>query len=343
MMKIRWHALKGHPEAFFLALDLLLMLLISINLLWLLLDAILMSTGSGVLLARHFPELMSHYRQHWHETLLVYDSYFTFFLIGELLLRWAIAIWRKTYYRWFFYPFVHWYDVLGSLPLASFRFLRLLRLISIALRLQKIGVVDLSQASIISLLQKYYRIVIEELSDRIVINVLEGVQREIRSGSPLSRRLTADILQPHQDVIVPWLADLLSASSAHAYARQQELLTRHLELRLHQAIARSPEFQKLKRRLLFAGPSVEEQLHGIVSEILTQLVHGVLTDLGQPGNAAAHHIADGIFASLHAPASTDMDSALRAILLDAIDLIKDQVSVQQWKASTNGSPATPQP
>ncbi len=125
-MKIHWQVLKGKEEAPWLVLDLLLLFLISLNLSWLLLDAILLNSGSGVMLARAFPDFIQHYREHWHTRLQIYDSFFTFFLIGELLLRWLHAIWRKTYYRWFFYPFVRWYDVLGCIPIPAFRALRLL-------------------------------------------------------------------------------------------------------------------------------------------------------------------------------------------------------------------------
>ena len=80
-MKINWHALRKQPDLFFLALDLTLLVLITGNLLWLLFDAILMNTGTGMLLAKQWPEMMQHYREVSHPDLLLYDSFFTFFLI----------------------------------------------------------------------------------------------------------------------------------------------------------------------------------------------------------------------------------------------------------------------
>lgn len=336
-MKIRWQVLKGQKEAGFLLLDLALLVLISLNLLWLLADAILLNSGIGVLLGRHFPAFINHYREHWHNDLLVYDSYFTLFLIAELLLRWGVAIWRRTYYRWFFYPFVRWYDVLGCIPLPPFRALRLLRLVSIVYRLQKLGVIDLSESSPFVVLQKYYRIVIEELSDRIVVNVLEGVQREIRDGGPLTHRLANDVLKPHRDVIVPWLAELLAETSEHAYDQHRERLPVYLEDAVRRAIGQSPEFRKLKRRLLFAGPTVEEELQKIVSGLLVQLTDQVLTDLGQSGNVAVTDVANALFSTATAP-NAELDRALRHILLDALELVKNQVQVQHWKAG--GPPDT---
>ena len=186
-MKIRWQSLRGHADAPLIILDLALLLLITGNLLWLLLDAIMMNTGTGLMIARQWPDFARHYRDNLHPDLLLYDSYFTFFLISELLLRWAVAIYRKTYHRWFFYPFVHWYDVLGSIPLPAFRVLRLLRIVSILYRLQKMGVIDLTTSGPFPIVYKYYQILLEELSDRIVVNVLEGVQREVRGRLVLRR------------------------------------------------------------------------------------------------------------------------------------------------------------
>ncbi|MGH8493856.1 MAG: hypothetical protein ACRERR_12260 [Moraxellaceae bacterium] len=329
-MKIHWQVLKGKNEAPWLLLDLALLFLISINLAWLLLDAILLNSGSGVMLARTFPDFIRHYREHWHTSLQIYDSFFTFFLIGELLLRWLHAIWNKTYYRWFFYPFVRWYDVLGCIPLPAFRALRLLRLISIGYRLQKLGVIDLSESSPFVAGYKYYRIVIEELSDRIVVNVLNGVQKEVREGGQLTHRLSEEVLKPHRDSIVPWLATLLSQTTAHAHGSHQRQLGRYLDSTVRRAVAENPDLQKLKRRLLFAGPAVEEELQLVVSGLLTRILDDVLRDMAQPGNAAAKDIAGGLFDTLNT-SHADMNETLRSILLEAIELIKLQVSVQQWK------------
>lgn len=331
-MKIRWHVLKGHPEAPLLALDLVVLLLISLNLLWLLVDALLLGSGLGVLVGDSFPDFMSGYRNTWHRRLQVYDTYFTLFLVGELLLRWGVAILRRTYYRWFFYPFVNWYDVLGCIPLPFFRALRLLRLVSILYRLHKLGVADVSQVALFRGLHRYYRIVIEELSDRIVINVLEGVQREINSGGASTHQIADTVLRPQRGIIVPWLADLIADTGAHAHALHREHLARYLDEIVREAVAHNPDLQKLKRRLLFAGATLEEELQRIIAGLLTDALDRALTDLGSRGNVAAQDVAAGLFDTLTAP-HEERDEAIRQILLDAIELIKQQVGVQQWKQS----------
>lgn len=335
-MKIDWRALKGNNEAFFLAMDLLLLFLISLNLLWLLTDVILLNSGIGVLVKEAFPGFIASYLQHWHSKLLVYDFFFTIFLIGELSLRWGVAIRQKTYYRWFFYPFVRWYDVLGCIPLPIFRALRLLRLISIVYRLQKIGVIDLSTSSPFVVAYKYYHIVIEELSDRIVINVMEGIQREVRSGGPLTHRLADDVLRPRRDVIIAWLAGLLAEGSAHVHGLHREKLGPYLETTFAHAIRCNEEWQTLKKRLLFAGPAVEAELQTIISSLLTQVLHDVLNDIGRRDNIAVQDVATTLFDQLTQP-HAGMDEALRNIVLDALELLKAQVGIQQWKQNNQAN------
>jgi len=341
-MKIHWQALRGHPEAPLLALDLVMLVLISINLLWLLFDAVFLNTGVGVLLTRHDPEFVAYYREVWHADLLVADSIFTVFLICELLMRWGIAIHRRTHYRWWFYPFIHWYDVLGCIPLPAFRVLRLLRIVSIVYRLQTLGVINLAQTGPFAMARKYYKILLEELSDRIVVNVLEGVQTEVKAGGPLTQRLTDEVLVPRRDVIVDWLAGLISQAAAQAHGQHRETLPVYLRNRTKDAIASNPEFQKLKGRIPVLGDVLENELQNVVGSLLVQLSEDLLKDIGQPGNIAAHDIAAGLFDTLTREHDA-MGDAVRGIVLDSLELVKAQVQVSQWQLLAEQAPDAAKP
>ncbi|MDV7396135.1 hypothetical protein RZS08_32380, partial [Arthrospira platensis SPKY1] len=119
------------------------------------------------------------YAEQIHTNFVAYDLVFVAIFLTEFVVRWIIAVHRNTYHRWFFYPFVHWYDLLGCIPVGSFRWLRLLRVISIVYRLQKYQIIDISNLYIVRFVRKYLNVLLEELSDRIVLNVLDGVQDEI--------------------------------------------------------------------------------------------------------------------------------------------------------------------
>jgi hypothetical protein len=55
----------------------------------------------------------------------------------EFVVRWVLAITRRTHARWYFFPIFHWYDLLSLIPVTALRPLRLLRVVSIYMRLRQ--------------------------------------------------------------------------------------------------------------------------------------------------------------------------------------------------------------
>lgn len=328
LMPVRWQALRQHrAEAPWLVLDLVVMALIAINLLWLLADNLLLDSGAGLLLQQYRPELVSEYRRLGHRPCLIYDTLLTGFLIGELLLRWGIAILRRTHHRWFFYPFVHWYDVLGCLP--GLQALRLCRLVSIFYRLNRMGLL-LIGGGLIATARKYYNLVLEEISDRIVLNVLEGVRQEIRNGGPVSEQVRERILDPHREALVRWLSVSLSQVAEHGYRRHEGELAEYLEGVVVEAVHRNPEWRALKKRLPLVGDRIEQELNAVAGSLVTLMAARILTDLGRPGNRALTVLSEALYDNFTRP-DPAMSRTVEEIALEALELVKAQVAVQQWK------------
>jgi hypothetical protein len=327
-MFINWSALKKHKaETPLLVVDLFVLFLISLNLLVLLVDSIVMNTGVGVLLAKHYPADYLAYKNDWHKDLPLYDTLFTVFLLTELGLRWSFSVYKKTYHRWFFYPFIHWYDVLASLP--GLQFLRLLRLITVSYRMHQLGILDLGQ-TVIKTTQKYYAIIIEEVSDRIVLNVLDGVQKELRANNPVATQLRENVLIPHKEVITHWLANRISALTDISYQKHEKELEVYLHKITSDAIRTNPEWRSIKKRLPFVGAMIESELNSIVGSLVNRIAATVLHDLSQPDNAALHDLADAAFETFTL-SDAHMDKAMEQIAIEAIEIIKAQVAIQQWK------------
>ncbi|MGM8888325.1 hypothetical protein ACS8FD_20520, partial [Psychrobacter sp. 1U2] len=129
---------RPQPNRLKLAYDIVMLIAISIDLLFISIDAILMSNFSSHVAGwLAISDGLSWYQTSLHDPLRTIGGFFTIFLIIELLVRWAIAIKDKVYYRWFFFPFVHWYEVLGCFP--QLRALRLFRAVIIGRRLHQLG------------------------------------------------------------------------------------------------------------------------------------------------------------------------------------------------------------
>ena len=327
-MLINWQALKKHKaETPLLVVDLFVLFFIVVNMSWLLFDTLMMNTGFGILIAKYYPHFHTGYKTQYHPNLPLYDSLFTVFLLIELALRWIYAIYKKTYHRWFFYPFIHWYDVIACLP--NLQFLRLFRFVSVVYRMQKLGILIIGQ-SITKTAQKYYGIVIEEISDRIVLNVLDGVQKELQANNPVSKQLRETVLIPQKDIITHWLANRISALTDISYHQHEQELETYLHKITQSAIRENKDWLSIKKRLPFVGGLIEGELNSIVGSLINSIAANVLHDLSQPNNAALHDLADAAFETFTL-SDADMDKAIEQIIIEAIDIIKAQVAVQQWK------------
>lgn len=331
-MKIRFDLkkLKNNPETPWFALDLFMVWLVSVNLLWILFDWMFESAtiASGI----HYiaPAFHDFYATQIHNDFVAYDLMFVWVYLVELTLRWCMAIYNKTYHRWFFYPFVHWYDVLGCIPIGSFRFLRILRVISIVYRLQKLGIIDIRENYFYRQFQKYLGVITEEISDRVVINVLNGVQQEIKKGNPVTHHIQRNVIAPKQEELVHWLGSRLGNAIDHAYQHNEHNVRNYLKSMVHQSLARNSNIKRLNQ-LPIVGPQIQETMEAMSVELVEDVLVTLMTDLADPQQQVA---ANTINSLLQAPAE-DESQQLWPILQDAVveslDLIKDQVALQQWK------------
>jgi len=93
---------------------------------------------------------------------------------------------------------------------------------SMVLRLHKMRVIDLRDSYLFRIYQRYSAVIVEEISDRVVVNVLSGVQDEMKHGSPVVSRILLEVIRPQKDVLVNWLSDRLTHASEEHYERYKE-------------------------------------------------------------------------------------------------------------------------
>ena len=181
--KSKYHQVDPQSLYFklFLIYDIFMVFLIIFNLFCLCANFFIMSNiGGWFFHAIHLESVLSFYREHLHPWVITTEAWFILFLITELLVRWGIAIVYRHHRRWFFFPFIHWYEILAIIP--HLRFLRLFRAGVIAFRLHELGYSVIPE-SVQAKAKFYYRVVMEELSDRVVITVLDGVKHELNTSS----------------------------------------------------------------------------------------------------------------------------------------------------------------
>ncbi|MFN3713445.1 MAG: ion transporter [Alcanivoracaceae bacterium] len=331
-MGVQWHRekLKFNAEGIGLLVDVLMILLVIVNLGLILFDWVFSAQAVQQGLARVAPDFTAFYAETIHADFIFWDMIFVGIYLTEFGIRWAIAALRHTYHRWFFYPFIHWYDLLGCIPVGGFRWLRILRVISLLHRLQRTGIIDLRYTWLGLTVLKYYRIVVEEVSDRVVINVLDGVQREIRQGTPLIHRIETEVLAPRRDELVDLVASRLVGVIARTHSEWREGLGGYLSQLTDDAVARTPSGARLAA-IPVAGPRALALLGDTVRELGVALTDQLVEDLTNPANRdTLDSLIDGVIR--HAAGDRDqLDRLIRDTLIDILDQVKAQVAVQHWK------------
>jgi hypothetical protein len=331
-MAIHWHADKLRPgwQTLGLAVDIIMIVLVIANLALIIFDWLFASATIQSVLQSHTPGFFTFYKDTIHSDFIRYDLMFVAVYLTEFVIRWGFAIVRQTYHRWFFFPFVHWYDLLGCIPVGSFRWLRVLRIVSLVMRLQRMGVIDLSDTWIGQTVLKYYRILIEELSDRIVTNVLEGMQRQIRQGNPLIHRIEDDVLAPRRTQLVDFLAERIARGAEATHQQYRDELGRYLSYLTDEAISETPSGRRLAA-LPVAGPRAIALLGDTVREIGTALVDQMVEDISNPTYRSR---LDEVLDSLITQAAGDrgrLNDLVRDTTLDILEQVKIEVNVKQWK------------
>lgn len=333
------HPIVTHPTTpsrWHLAYDVMMMIAIILDLLLMGVDAVMLSSFMAKLASwLGFSDVVVTYQQIWHEPLKLAGGIFTIFLVIELAVRWLIAIAQKRYYRWFFFPFVHWYEVLGCAP--QLRALRLLRVGVIGYRLHQLGYKVLP-ASWLGSIKFYYQVIMEEISDRVILTAIENIRTEI---SNTDGHLVKNILDKHrnelQKVIVEVLQQeatpLLQSTPTHP-ATFAKPLAQQVGIAIQQALNDTPELHRILRLIPIAGSLIESQMHSIGQHIGENLTLSLTNNLTKPQTLTViyQEIAKSLVQiDVSSPA---LEKLVSAIIDDSLTALANQVRIQQWKHQT---------
>ena len=341
MFTINRENLKKSHQTIWFAIDFLMLGLLILNLSLIVFDSLYHFEAIQDFFRESLPAFYNVY-QPVHRNFIFYDLIFVSIFLTEFFVRWIYAVRHGIYQRWYFYPFIHWYDVLGCIPTSGMRFLRVLRVISIVYRLHRYGIIDFTRTRLFQFLAFYYEAFMEELSDRIVLKVLSGVQDEVRRGSPLMDRVQSDIIYPRKDVLIGWISDRVADLASQGYVPNRDALRQYLESCINEAIRQNPEMARLKLLPIF-GNQVRGTLEEVVGDITAHVLNQVMEDLSSSRNH--DFINDLVDVLLPDPSQlttqqgtgdTELgqrqgNEVLINLTLEIIDVIKDQVHHKRWR------------
>lgn len=328
------HPKRPTPNRKKLIYDILMLIVISIDLLLIGLDAILMSNfSSEVANWLALSDGLNWYKSVLHDPLRTAGGFFTLFLITELLIRWAIAIKERVYYRWFFFPFVHWYEVLGCFP--QLRALRLFRAVIIGRRLYQLGYQVLPQPWL-NRIKFYIDLLLEELSDRVILTTIANYRQQL-TDPKMQKSLIESTITRNRDEIEAVILSLLRKELIPQLQRLNDqsaegnLLANEVGKAIQDGLANTPELRRYLRLIPIAGSLIESELQQIGQSIgensIISLNERLLdTEILDKLMQAIAHGVTNIDTS-----DTLLEALIATIISDSLSELEEQVKVQQWK------------
>lgn len=330
-------------EIEWLIVDVVMLVLIVANLTLIVVDWTFESAFVQDQLRTYVPAVYTWYDETIHQHFLFYDLAFVAVFVVEIIVRWGRAVRRQTYYRWWFYPFVHWYDVLGCIPVSSFRSLRLLRVIAMVPKLQRLGLVDLRQTFVYRTFVKYRDIAIEEITDRVTVRIIEGIQKEIRGGQPVVDRIRREVVEPQRDALIDAITHRLQEATATAYSSYQSDFRTYVDEVIADAVDRNQEISTIAQ-IPGVGSTVAQLLEQAISDIVYNVINRMMEDVASLENdrVIAQITAISTDALLTPEYDRRLDRLSKSIVMQTLDVIKEHVQIQEWKMDDASSPSAVQ-
>lgn len=326
--------IRSRPSHLKLSYDIVMVIIISIDLLLISVDGIAMSDfSSNVASWLSLNDALKWYQGTFHQPLRIAGGFFTIFLIIELLVRWAIAIQQKIYYRWFFFPFIHWYEVLGCFP--QLRALRLFRVLIIGRRLYQLGYQVLPQPWI-RRIKFYIDLVLEELSDRVILTAIDNYRLQLTDPN-IQKSLINSIVARNREEIEAVLLNLLRQElvpqllKLSAHAEGGKLIASEVGNAIQDGLANTPQLRRYLRLIPIAGTLIEAELQHIGHDIGENVAYSLNNRLLDPERLDSMMVAivQGI---INIDAShTDIEGLIASIVADSLSEFEAQIKIQQWK------------
>ncbi len=228
-----------------------------------------------------------------------------------------------------FFPFIHWYEILAIIP--QLRFLRLFRAGIIAYRLHELGYPVVPESWRKTGLF-YYRVVMEELSDRVVITVIDGIRYELETSSS-HKQIIHDLVNHHREQFTVALTALLQESLATALKEQKPAITKGVGKIVDQAIIDTPELTQLLRLIPLVGGRIEQQIQSIGQRLGENISAGLIEPLieGSPNSPNPTYQLISQRVSEININNRQLEQLVESVVFETLESVRKQVKVKQWQ------------
>lgn len=277
------------------------------------------------------PSVHDFYANEVDPNFLLYDLAFVSVFVVEIVVRWGLAIYRSTYRRWYYYPLVHWYDVLGCVPVGTFRSLRILRVVVVVRKMQRLGLVDLKKTVAYETFIYYRDAIVQDLTDRVVLRIIGGIQEEVATSDAVVEQITREVLLPRRNELINAVTHRLQAATAHAYNEYRPDFQQYVDTVIAKAVKNNQEISTIGM-VPGVGPTVARLLEQAISDIVYNVLNQMMDDIGERANDQVLSditalSADAAFSSEY---EQEINELVRALIVESLDVVKNQIEVYTW-------------
>ena len=309
--------------------DMTLMIVLIVNFLWIFFDWLFSLSLVQDFFMEYTPSFYNLYLP-INENFDLYDLVFVSIYVLDLLVGWSISVFKKKKHL-LDYPISHWYDILGCIPSGSLLFFRLLRVFSIFIRLDKMRILDLQKIYFVKKIIKIVNIIIEEVSDRVVLNVLRGIRTDFSEGRPISKAIMSDVVEPQKDKVIDLFFTKFSDVSTDAYNEYKDDLKAYIQQKAKDAVTHNRELNKLTAMPVI-GTSIRSVIEKSVANTAYETVSGVIADIASEKGAEVlknitSKIADMVFKDME----EQLGEIVKNVVVSSLDLIEKETNVKQWR------------
>jgi hypothetical protein len=255
----------------------------------------------------------------------------------EFTVRWIHALRLRTYARWYFFPIFNWYDVLGLIPVAVFRPFRLLRAVSMYMRLRRSALSSVGKDIFTRTVLYFSNIITEEVSDRVAIRILSEFHEEISDGT--HARIIRSVVEPRKAEIEAVLADQIrqTLTAPETLDRLRSLVM----LNLDTAVSESEALRAIPLPKVVLRPAVR----AVGEVILDTTIETVTATLGSAeGEAAVREAAGAILDDVfYGPGLKQVEGLVKEITLAVLEHMMDVVQVKKWAMPEDQDKRPPMP
>jgi hypothetical protein len=180
--------------------------------------------------------------------------------------------------------------------------------------------------------RKYYRVIVEEVSDRVVLNVLDGFKSEVRRGNPVAERIIREVIEPVKPELVNWISDRVQGVMDKHYEDYRPDVQAYVDQRICEAVDQNKEIGTFEAIPVLGG-TIRKTLESAIADITFHVLNGLIEDLASSRNKAVIDELSEVMvdAVLFEEEDRKLDEMVRNMVVRAVDVVEEEVKVQQWK------------